>query len=114
MELRVESGQSATIESAQLTVRFVRVTEDGRCPVGDRCPSPGDAVLEVSLQRTPHAAETVTLHTLPEKGKPATYHGLQVKVVALEPRPVGEQPVPLQRYTATFSVTRIESAGSAK
>lgn len=112
MDVRIDSGATVTLEGEKLTVRFLRVVEDGRCPVGDPCPSPGDAVLEFSLHQPPHAAETVTLHTLPEKGAAAMYRGLQVRVVALEPRPVGEQPVPLQRYTVTVSVVRLQSPDS--
>ena len=89
-----------------LVLRFERVPEDARCPVGDPCVSDGDAVALVTLRQPPHEAASLALHTHPSSTPEGTYMGYRVRLVRLEPRPVGDQYVPLPQYWATFMVTR--------
>ena len=103
-ELR--DGQSAAVGSAGLVIRFERVTSDGRCPTGDTCAVPGDAVVRIVAEAPSAEPATVDLHTDPQAGPDGAYQGYRIKVVKLEPRPVGEQPTPLPHYTATFVVSR--------
>jgi len=89
-----------------LVLRFERVTRDARCPVGDPCVSDGDAVVLVTVRQPPHEPAALELHTNPRATPEGTYLRYRVRLVRLEPRPVGEQPVPLPQYWATFMVSQ--------
>jgi hypothetical protein len=104
-EFALSNGQTALVGNDGLLVRFDQVTSDERCPVGDTCASQGDAVLLITMRQSPHPPASLELHTDPERSIEGEYLGYRVRVVRLEPRPVGEQPVPLARYVATLRVS---------
>jgi hypothetical protein len=113
-EFRLKNGDSAAIGGEGLTLRFNRVTTDARCPVGDPCQTEGDAVVEVTVRQPPNEPTTIQLHTDPKLQTEGAYLHYRVKLVRLEPRPVGEQPVPLPQYTATFVVSAVQRSTSAE
>ena len=89
-----------------LVLRFDRVTEDARCPVGNICVSDGDAVVRVTLRQPPNGPASLELHTNPSSTPEGKYLRYRVRLVRLEPRPVGDQYVPLPQYWATFMVSK--------
>lgn len=105
-EFKLRNGEAAQVGGQGLTLRFDRVPVDGRCPVGDPCVSgPGDAVVQVTVQQPPQPPATLELHTHPKANAEARYLGHSVRLLQLEPRPIGEQQVPLAQYWATFTVS---------
>ncbi len=113
-EFQLRNTETATVGSEGLTLRFDRVTTDARCPVGHPCESDGDAVVEVTLHESPRDAATFELHTDPNLRTEAAYLRYRVKLVRLDPRPIGEQPVPLPQYTGTFVVSTTERSESSE
>lgn len=111
---QLRNTETAAFGSDGLTLRFDRVTTDARCPVGHPCESEGDAVVEVTLHESPRDAATFELHTDPNLKTEATYLRYRVKLVRLDPRPIGEQPVPLPQYTGTFVVSTTELSASSE
>ena len=103
-EFTLANGEAGTVRD--LSIRFDRVPTDNRCPVGGPCVRDGDAVVVVTLRGASAAPSTIQLHTQDGPDHVARYAGYRVRLVRLEPRPVGEQHVPLPRYRATFIVTR--------
>jgi hypothetical protein len=103
-QFQLRNGEAAAVGKGGLTVRFDRVAADERCPVGDACPAEGDAVVLVTLEEAPHDPVSVELHTQSKSVSEAEYLKYLVRLVGLEPRPVGEQPVPLPHYLAVFVV----------
>ena len=49
-EFTLKVGQKVTVKDTNLTVRFVAVAEDSRCPVDVTCAWAGNARLEFDLQ----------------------------------------------------------------
>lgn len=106
-EFRLRNGHAARVGRHGLTVRFERVTRDDRCPAGDPCTAdPGNAVVLVTVQQPLQASATFELHTNPNATGARQYLRYRVRLVRLEPRPIGEQKVPLDRYWATLQVSR--------
>ncbi len=104
-EFQLRNTETAEIGSDGLTLRFDRVSTDARCPVGHPCESDGDAVVEITLHQAPSEAATLELHTDPKLRTEAGYLRYRIRLVRLDPRPVGEQPVPLPQYRGTFVVS---------
>jgi hypothetical protein len=106
-DFELRNGETTQVGNEGLTLRFERVTRDGRCPIGDPCTSDvGDATVLVTVQQPPHEPAALKLHTHPGLSGEGRYRGYRVRLARLEPRPVGEQPVPLPQYRATFIVSR--------
>jgi hypothetical protein len=57
-------GQSATVGSSQLTVRFNRVAAEGRCPLDVLCFWEGEAIIDLDVQRPGVPTVTVPLKIL--------------------------------------------------
>jgi hypothetical protein len=105
-EFKLRDGEAPHVDNDGLVLRFERVTEDARCPVGNTCVSDGDAVVLVTLRQPPNEPASLELHTNPGSTTEGRYLRYRVRLVRLEPRPVGEQPVPLPQYWATFMVSK--------
>lgn len=105
-ELRV--GQTATFlsdPSEALSLRFVSVVSDSRCPSQVFCVWAGDAEIEVELERGTERA-TVHLHTSGFEPWPSEVAALGHRIVLerLDPYPELPEPIPQQTYVATLRV----------
>ena len=105
-EFQLRNGQTAAVGTDGLLVRFDRVSADGRCAAGSPCAQDGDAVVVIVIRQPPKEPASLELHTQNGLAADAASEGYRVKLVRLEPRPVGDQPVPLPQYTATLIVSR--------
>jgi hypothetical protein len=105
-EFKLRNGGTASVGNDGLVLRFERVTEDARCPVGDTCVVDGDAVVLVTVWQPPNGPAALELHTSPSATPEGKYLRHRVRLVRLEPRPVGEQSVPLPQYWATLMVSK--------
>ena len=83
----LKSGESRQLADENLRVGFEGVTEDSRCPAGVQCVWAGDAVVELTLEKPPTAADRRLLHTNGRFARETEYAGLIVRLVALEPQP---------------------------
>jgi hypothetical protein len=100
-EFRVRAGETAQVED--LRVRFVRVTEDSRCPINARCIRAGSAKIEVEL-RGPRTAAQRAILTTPDEPRGATYGPYEIEVLELQPGREIEAPAP--RFEAVLRVRR--------
>lgn len=48
-EFQLAPGQSAAVKGEELTVRFVEVAADSRCPLGATCIRAGEAISQVEI-----------------------------------------------------------------
>lgn len=99
VELRV--GATTPVAGTPVTVTFVGVTEDSRCPTGVTCIWEGDAVAELRVQTRADDAVTVRLHTNARFEGQAAAHGVTVVLERLQPHPKADTPVPAEAYVAT-------------
>jgi hypothetical protein len=83
----VKAAETRRLADDNLSVRFDGVTEESRCPVGVQCVWEGDAVVQLTLERPPAAAEARVLHTSQRFERETEYAGLVVRLVDLQPEP---------------------------
>jgi hypothetical protein len=111
-EVRVETpfdlkaGESVRVAGEKLAVRLEGVTADSRCPEDVECVWAGDATALVRLEKPPEKAETFALHTMPRFGSDAKYHGLVVRLEAVNPRPRTDRTIAPGDYRVTLVVRR--------
>jgi hypothetical protein len=100
-EFRIRAGQSAQVDDLRL--RFLRVTEDSRCPINARCVRAGSAKVAVELRAPGTAPEQAVLQT-PDTPTNATYGPYEIEVLDLQPGRDVNAPPP--RFEAAFRVRR--------
>jgi len=87
-----------------MTLQFLRVSGDSRCPADAVCILGGDAIVHV------RAAGSVTadyeLHTGGPPRAVTTPTGLRIELTQLQPYPFSSRPIQSGDYRATFVVTR--------
>jgi len=86
-----------------LSVRFVSVIGDSRCPGDATCITGGDAIVRIDIASGRSRAErdlhTGTLH-------PVALDDVEVRLVELQPYPFASRPFPPSEYRATLRVVR--------
>jgi hypothetical protein len=89
-----------------LTLTFVSVLSDSRCPSDVTCVWEGDATVAVSLEAPREARASRELHTADPGARETTFAGYRVRLEALEPVPRSDGTIPPGDYRATFLITR--------
>jgi len=104
-DFELKPGQTARVDGTALTISFVGVTEDSRCPVDVQCVWAGNGAVSLLLTDDTGARSSAILHTtLTPRSVRAS--GYEIILTGLKPDPKQGSPIPLPNYVATFRVTR--------
>ena len=99
-------GESARVASTDVTLTFVDVQGDSRCPADAICIQGGDAVVRVRAAGGSRT-ETLELHTGDSSRASAQYQGYRVTLAELQPYPFSSRPpIGAGDYRATLVVSR--------
>jgi hypothetical protein len=103
-EFLLRPGESATVEGAQLDLRFDVVASDSRCPADVVCIQLGtaEAIFTMSEARRPDTS--LTLRTSPRDGQRATVGAWTITLVRLDPYPYTSRPIDASDYRAFLRV----------
>lgn len=94
-------GEGAEV-GGDYRVRFVRVSEDSRCPVGVQCVQAGNAAAELAVE-SDRGSATLTLHTGREP-RSATAMGGELDLIEVLPPPAVDADPDSIVYQATLVV----------
>jgi hypothetical protein len=100
----LDVGQTVSVDDAELSIKFVRVTEDSRCPSNVQCVWAGNGQIEIEA-RDDAQPNSLALNTM-EGAKEVVVGQYRIQLLALDPAPVAGQPIPANNYRATLKVTR--------
>ena len=101
----LRAGQTARVEGTGLTVSFVNVTEDSRCPVEVLCVWAGNGAVSLVLTDDSGAKSSVVLNTTLSP-RSVRVPGYEITLTGLKPDPKQGAPIPLVNYVASLRVTR--------
>ncbi|MBA3692402.1 MAG: hypothetical protein H0W77_03020 [Acidobacteria bacterium] len=94
------------ISGSQITVKFISLIEDSRCPEGTNCIQAGNARIQIKVSKRGGESKTFELNTnLGPKGD--TFEGYAINLVNLTPTPKDNIRINRNGYTATFSISRL-------
>lgn len=112
----LKAGESASLSNPSLTIKFVRVSEDSRCPAANgekmvACAWAGQVSAELEVKQGNNQTETLTL-TLPGatslKTIPSSatknFGNNQLQLLKVEPHPIVDQQINPADYTATLQI----------
>jgi hypothetical protein len=107
-------GQDLVVRGENLSVRFVSVLEDSRCPKGEQCLVAGRARIALDVEKTSEKKARVELATA-EPPAAAAYAGYAITLLDLSPYPVTGRSIVPSDYVATLVVSSeaaaLESSG---
>ncbi|TJY55173.1 hypothetical protein E4T66_21110 [Sinimarinibacterium sp. CAU 1509] len=110
-EFKLAYGKQAQLKDAALTLDFVSVDEDSRCPSGGECVWAGQARITLNAEElgAEPAALAFTLHGT----ETAVYREYTVQLLQLDPYPSVQHHPDNDEYRATLVVTRTAGAAAA-
>ncbi len=94
-------GETAAVADTSLRVRFVRVSNDSRCPADVVCIQGGDAIVHILVD-----GGAYELHTGDAAQASITHDGVQVDLVELQPYPFSSRAIEPGDYRATLLASR--------
>jgi hypothetical protein len=97
-------GQSASLQDTSLTVKFVGVSGDSRCPADALCILGGDATVHV--RATTNTSADYDLHTGDPARAAAVHDGVRIVLDQLQPYPFSSRTIDPGEYRATLTVSR--------
>ncbi len=102
---KVRIHRQKNLSRSNLTVKFVSLVEDSRCPENARCVWSGNARIKVEIGKG-RSRETFELNT--DRGeKSAEFKGYKIELSALTPAPKENIRINRNGYVATFTISRI-------
>lgn len=104
-QLKLAVKNQKTVTKDKLTVKFVSVIEDSRCPTGANCIWAGNAKIQIKITNRKGVSKIFELNTNLEP-QTVKFEGYEIKLGALIPHPKADTPTDTNSYTATFSLTK--------
>ena len=106
-EFNIAVGQTTVVAGTELTVTFVRVLEDNRCPMGALCIQTigaGNGQIELKVTAKALAPATLKLNTTMEP-KDGVVDVYRIQLTALSPIPQLGKTIREQDYRASLMVS---------
>lgn len=95
-------GAAVSLKTTGMTVRFVAVTEDSRCPRDVTCVWAGEVRAMLEIQESSQAASQLELL----EGGSTVAGGCRVTLVRVEPQPTSTAKIAPQDYRATLKLDK--------
>lgn len=103
----LKHGQQKKAARGEVTIKFVSVMEDSRCPEGVNCVWAGNARVQVKVTGRRGEAKIMVMNTtMGPKGD--QYDGWAIYLTSLSPAPKSGKSISKRSYIATFSITRLQ------
>ena len=109
-EMMLRLGEAATISSEGLSIRFMGIDQDSRCPLGVECIWAGEVTAVVTLIKSRGNALEVNLtkgavETGREKAK---FEGYSIKLIDVMPYPSAKNPGSLEEERIFSVVSKLK------
>jgi hypothetical protein len=105
-EIKLLINKQKIVTKDKLTIKFVSLVEDSRCPTDTNCIWAGNAKIKIQVGRGKTAAKTFELNTNLEP-QTVSFAGYEIKLVNLTPQPATNIRINRNGYTAVFSIKKL-------
>jgi len=94
-------GATASLKTGQMSVRFVAVTEDSRCPRDTTCVWAGEVKVQLEIQVSQIASQVEIL-----EGGGTVAGAYRITLVRVDPPRANAARIALQEYRATLKIDK--------
>ena len=105
VEVTLAPGEAMSAKTTEMTVRFIAVTEDSRCPRDVTCIWAGEVKVQLEIQETRKASSKVEIL----EGGSTVVGAHRVTLVRVSPQPVSTSRIAPQDYRATLKTDQVET-----
>jgi len=105
-KVTVQINQQKTLAKNKLTIKFVSLIEDSRCPTDTKCIQAGNAKIQTEISKANGASKTFELNTN-AKPQAVSFAGYTIKLVDLNPKPATNIRINRLGFKAVFTVSRL-------
>lgn len=101
--ITIKINRQKTVVKKELTIKFLALVEDSRCPTDAQCIQAGSARIRVKVEggkRAPLISELIT----GTKSNTIRFAGYAIKLIDLNPKPATNIRINRNGYTATFTI----------
>lgn len=99
----VKINEQKTVAKTKLTIKFVELVEDSRCPTDAQCIQAGSVRIKIEVKNGKGAAKTFEL-AIGAKPESIAFAGYTIKLTDLNPHPASNIRIDRNGYTANFTV----------
>jgi len=103
--LRVQINKEKRFPKSKLSVRFVELIEDSRCPTDTNCIWAGNAKIKIRVAKHGRSQELMLDTNGPNTA--AIAEGYSIKLISLTPEPRSNIRINRNGYVATFEVVKL-------
>jgi hypothetical protein len=104
--VQLRPGQQKRMMNGRVTIKFISVTDDSRCPTDVNCVWAGNAKIKVQVKV--RGGETKTLELDSNlKGNAGTVDAYRIEISSLTPKRRSNDEIKQSDYRAGFSVTKL-------
>jgi len=97
-------GETVAVDEGALSLTFVGVVSDSRCPIDAVCIVAGDALLQLRVRQQARSTQLIEL-TSPSRPR-GRADGYEIEALSLLPAPRASVPIPPNAYVAGLVVRR--------
>lgn len=101
----VQVNQQKTLAKIKLTIKFIALVEDSRCPTDVECIQAGNGKIQIELKKVGSGTKIFELNTNAQP-KAVSFAGYTIELVDLNPKPATNIRINRNGYTATFNVSK--------
>lgn len=95
-----------TVTKDDLTIEFVSLIEDSRCPIGVNCIWAGNAKVQIKVSNKKKASKVFELNTNLQP-KTVNFECYEIALESLTPHPKADVSTNPNDYTAIFAVSKL-------
>ncbi|MCI0558257.1 MAG: hypothetical protein MN733_07155 [Nitrososphaera sp.] len=102
----LKAGQTAYLQSENILLKFVEVSEDSRCPSDVVCVWAGRVTATVQVQKGSGPLQTLNLTSEGGIEVVEEFNGYEVSLMKLDPYPKSTAPIKASDYSAKLRVSK--------
>jgi len=104
-KITIQVNQQKTLPKSRLTIKFVSLIEDSRCPTDMQCIQAGNARLQIEVRKVGSVTKTFELNT-DDKPQFISFAGYTINLIDLNPKPATNIRINRFGYKATLNVRK--------
>lgn len=105
-------GEQTALAGGNLSLTFVQVLEESRCPTGVQCIWEGNAQIGLKAEHPTSSSATLTLNTSSRYDTEATYQAYKVQLLHVVPYPKQGRSLEASDYCANLKVIHAQGTGA--
>ena len=108
-QIKLRVNNQKAVAGSKLTIKFISIMEESRCPEGVNCIHAGNAKIQIKVAKRAGSAKTFELNTNSAPDS-ISFEGYEIRLTNLDPVPKENIRINRNGYTATLVVSKSQNS----